>query len=618
MQNKIKLSMISVALISSLHAGDAIDLETITVISATKTSQSIKDVTSNVSVITSQEIQEKRYTTVAEALNTISGINFTSYGGLGSTTSVFVRGFDSKRVLVLIDGVRYNDITGLSGAPFEHLMIGDIEQIEIVKGAQSGIWGADATAGVINIITKGAKKGFHASINTQYGSFNTIKYGFSASYKTDNYFVKLSSQRVDSDGFSAQAPKGGDLSDFEDDGYVNTTSNIKLGFSITDTNKIDVSHTYIDAKSDYDDSIYDESWNIDRVASANSVASSTTKNQFTKINFNHVDSFNDMDIYASRSLFSREYPDGWTKEYDGEVYEYGLKSNISYAESDFVVLGVDYKTFEQKDDLNKKYSNKAFFLTNSNSFNGLIGGKNIITESIRFDSYDKFDDKVTGKIGIKHFHNAVEGLYTSINYATAYNVPTLYNLYAPAGDWGPVGNENLTPESTKSFDISLEYKVIKVTYFNNKITDMIDWGNGYENIKGTSTIEGYEFEYKDEIIEDIELSANYTILDAKDKDGKELARRVKQSANFSVDYYGVDDLHLGINAQYIGQRYDSADKQGEQTGKYVVVNFTANYDITKNIQMYLKVDNLTDEYYQVVDGYASAPLSAYTGLVAKF
>lgn len=597
MQKTIKLSLISVALISSLQAKDSIELGSITVTSATKTSQSIKYVTSNVNVITSEEIEEKHYTTVAQALNSVSGINFTSNGGLGTSTSVQVRGFDSKRVLVLIDGVRYNDITGMSGAPFEHLMIGDIEQIEIVKGAQSGIWGADATAGVINIITKSAKKGTETSANVEYGSFNTKKYGALASYKSDNYYLKLSSQRVESDSFSAQAPRGEDLDTFEKDGYANTTSNIKLGFNINDTNKINISHTIIDADNNYDGFNDPEAQNT-----------SSTNDTFTSINFNHIDSFNELDIYANKSIFDRKYSS--SSEYDGEVYEYGLKSNISYAEKDFLVWGADYKTFEHKNDLNEKYTNKAIFLTNSNNFDGTI-----ITESIRSDSYDKFDNKLTGKFGIKHLVKNIDGLSASANYGTAYNVPTLYNLYSA------YGSTDITPESTSSYDVSVEYKVIKITYFNSNIKDMIDFDMGtftYNNIIGTSTIKGYEIEYNDEITKDLLINANYTYLDAKDKDEIALARRAKNSANLSLDYYGIKDLHLGVTAEYIGERYDDEDEQGQQTGKYTVVNIVTNYEVNKNFSIYAKVDNVFDKYYQVVDGYATAPLSGYAGIKAKF
>ncbi|MDD3592704.1 MAG: TonB-dependent receptor [Sulfurovum sp.] len=606
MNKTIKLSMAASMLL--IIAVNAAELEPVTVTAATKSEQLLKDVTSNVVVITAEELEEKHYTTVTQALSSVSGISFTSNGGIGQSTSVYLRGFDSKRVLVLIDGVRYNDITGLSGAPFAHLMIHDIERIEIVKGAQSGIWGADASAGVINIVTKSAAKGTHASANVEYGSYNTKKLGIKGSHKTDTYYIQLSSQLIETDGFSAQAPKGSDLDKLEDDEYKNITTNLKFGFNIDETNKIDVSHTDIYAKQD-----------SDPYGNPDGEYNSETNDQFTKINFHHIDSFNTVDIYAARSLFDREYPDdSYTKKFDGEVYEYGLKSNIPYREKDFVILGVDYKSFEHKNDLNKKYNNKAAFITNSNRFGGTI-----VTESVRFDAYDKFDNKTTGKIGIKHNFDTVDGLSLAANYGTAYNVPTLYNLYS-----SPYGNPNLNAESTTSYDASIAYKALKLTYFSSDIDEMIDYYDPdgrsgptpgkYYNIDGTSTLKGCELEYKDKLAQNLLVGVNYTYLNAKDKEGRELARRPKHTFNVGVDYYPTEALQLGLYAKYIGERYDSAGKMGVQTGKYTLVDFVTNYKINETFTSYLKVDNMTDKSYQEVHGYATAGRSFYLGVNAVF
>ncbi len=604
MSKNIPLSLLLVALLSSANASQTVELDTITVTSATKTKQSIKDVTSNVNVITSEEIEEKHYTTVSEALSTVPGINFTSNGGLGQATSVFVRGFDSKRVLVLIDGVRYNDVTGF-GAPFADLMIQDIQQIEVVKGAQSGVWGADATAGVINIITKKAAQGLHGFFNTQYGSFDTLKYGAGASYKTEGYYIKASSQKVDTNGFSSQASKDVDLDSYEKDGYRNTTSNIKFGFNINETNAIDISHTIINAHVEYDG-----------FNTPNSYEASRTNDTFTNINFNHIDSFNELDIYMNKSKFDRDYSYGG--EFDGDVYEYGIKSNIAYNNKDFVIVGIDYKSFEHRNSLDKEYNNKALFVTNSNELNGFFSGKTIITQSLRADRYNKFDNKTTGKIGIKNINDIAKDFTFSANYGTAYNVPTIYQLYQPGSIWGPVGNVNLTPEDTTSYDIGAEYKDIKLTYFSSTIEDMIDYTSGYVNLIGESKIQGIEVEYDTSINDDILISSNYTYLDAKNQNAQALRRRPNHTLNLNIDYYGIQDLHLGAYAQYIGERYENDDQQGVENGKYTVVNMVANYEISKNILAYVKIDNLFNEHYQVVDGYASAPLSAYAGLKINF
>lgn len=234
---KISTSLVaSFFLATNLFSTDT--LETITVTSATKTEQSIKDVTSNIDVITTEEIEEKHYTTVVDALNTIPGISFTSNGGIGQPTSVYLRGMDSNKTLVLIDGIRYNDPTGLSGANFAHLMITDIERIEVIKGAQSSIWGADASAGVINIITKKAKEGTFTNISTEYGSYNFKKVNAGVSHKNKKFDVKLNVLRVDTDGFTSISPKGSDIDDFEDDEYKNTSIDLKAGYNFNENKGI--------------------------------------------------------------------------------------------------------------------------------------------------------------------------------------------------------------------------------------------------------------------------------------------------------------------------------------------------------------------------------------------
>ena len=145
MHKKISTSLVASFLLAT-NLFSAQELESITVTSATKTSQSIKDVTSNIDVITSEEIEARHFTTVVEALNTLSGISYVSNGGMGNTSNVYLRGMDSKGILVLIDGVRYQDPSNTSGAAFSHLMVSDIERIEVIKGAQSSVWGGNCSA----------------------------------------------------------------------------------------------------------------------------------------------------------------------------------------------------------------------------------------------------------------------------------------------------------------------------------------------------------------------------------------------------------------------------------------------------------------------------------------
>src|SRR5574344_2330168 len=159
---------------------------------------------------------------------------------------------DSNRTLILIDGVRYNDITTPKGsANIEHLMINDVERIEVIKGAQSSIWGADASAGVINIITKSAKDGTHGNATVEYGRYNSKTAKANISHKNESFDAKLSATRVDTDGFSAISPKSSEAKNYEDDGYENTTVNLKLGYNFDDSNRLSTSYEIIDTKVNF-------------------------------------------------------------------------------------------------------------------------------------------------------------------------------------------------------------------------------------------------------------------------------------------------------------------------------------------------------------------------------
>ncbi len=191
----------------------------------------------------------------------------------------------------------------------------------------------------------------------------------------------------------------------------------------------------------------------------------------------------------------------------------------------------------------------------------------------------------------------------------------------------PNGKENpdLEAEDTDSFDITAKYQKASLTYFYNRVENLISYDRGdkqHVNIEGTSIFKGVELKYTTDITDELFIDFSYTYLSAKDKDGIDLRRRVKDTYKMAADYYLSDSLTFNLNGEYIGERYDNMGdtqaKRGRQTGEYLVMNFVTNYDITKDTSAYVKVNNIFDKYYQVVDGYSTSPRAFYTGLSAKF
>jgi vitamin B12 transporter len=625
MQNRILSFFAALALASSfLHAADHYTLETLSVTAAQDTTLERKDVPDSVTVITKEAIEEAHVATLAEALNRLGNIAMTQYGGPGTASSFYVRGMDTKRTLVLIDGIRYNNPTSIgAAAEFSHIMLFDVEQIEIVKGAQSGVWGADASAGIINIVTSRAKQGLHGKATLEYGSFDTKIASLQASYATDDYDILVGGMAYDREGFSAVEPnksspdygKRYDDLGWEKDAYINNSFIARLGWNITRSDRVEASFQAIDAQTEYDGSTYDSATGIS-TPTDDPIPSQKLKNFFYSAAYKHSGNDNDVSLQYNHSAFDRDIKESSGKYlYRGSVDEVLLDDRWNYREDDFARFGASYQEFAQKEVVagtDKSYHNVALFLTNYNKFDLFASRETIITESVRYDSYSAFDDALTAKLGVKQYLH--ESFYVSANVGTGYNVPTLGQLY---GRFSP--NPDLEPEEVVTADLTLGNDTLWVSGFYNTVDNMIEYGFPmYTNVSGKSILKGAEVGYRDYFADVFGVTANYTYLDARDADGKTLARRPKHQVDASVVYYATEAFDLGLNGQYIGKRYDKADNQGAQTGEYALLNLVLNVMVNDYVTVYGKVDNITDEYYQTVDGYATAGRSLYLGLNATY
>ncbi|NCD12004.1 MAG: TonB-dependent receptor [Epsilonproteobacteria bacterium] len=572
------------------------------VYSASKSLVSATNVTDNVSIIASEELSQKGIVTVTEALNTISGISITSSGGLGATKSVFIQGMANKYTLVMVDGIRYNDPSNSLGADFSNLLVGDIERIEVIKGAQSGVWGADAAAGVINIITKSAPKGTHGSAGVEIGSYGHKSFNTSLSHKTDRFDAILSVQRVVEDGFSAQAPWRKDIDNYEDDAYRNTTINLKSGYWINDSNRIEAGYHDINALSSYDGYL-----------APNSTQHSDLKQRSGYLTYKYFIANHVIETTLSKSTFQRKELEASNsydvKNYEAEVPSIEMKDTWKYYDNGMLVFGGTYEkrdldieyVAQPKEELNE--NSKALYMNNTNKF-----GNVILTEALRYDKYSDFDDKTTGKVGVKYLFSNDFNIYT--NYGTAYKIPNIWELMYSNGD--------LKPENIQSFNVGLQYVGLTINFFRNEIEDMISWDSATwnnKNIDGTSVLKGVEISYEQLLFQSLLAGANYTYVDTKDEDGDRLVNRPRYQTTLYATYMPIKQIAWNINGTYIGSRKDVSTNE---TGNYFVANTKLTYHMTKDVDVYVKVNNLFDRYYQSVYGYASAERSYYAGIQAKF
>lgn len=640
------LTILSVVTTSTM--AEEINLGTVEVTTAARVSQNIKNITANASVITSADIEQRGHKTLADALKTIPGIAFSRYGSLNGKTDINVRGFDSTNVLVLIDGVRQNDpASPFGGAHFENITLENIEQVEVIKGAQSGVWGADATGGVINIITKRAtENGFNTKINLEYGSFNTSTIGLSTSFKQNAFDGSVNISHIKSDGFSQATAYGKKATEFEDDNYNNKSANLNIGYDIDKNNRIEAFYNISDASGGYDRTINKDGngkklkGDAKALAKANNSASTkgaesktfgvNYKNIFnnitTKVSINRADTDSYFDSDNNLNSNFNYY------SYRGITDEANVISSIKYNKEDFVAIGADYRAEDyhrqhkrpKKKDiiLNEERKNIGIFLTNSNKFNTLAKDTTIFTQSIRYDDSEVYGGDITYKLGVKHNFSKFNDLWISSNYGTAFKAPSFYQLYS-----GDYASPDLEPETTKTFDFTVYFSGLEITYFKNKIDNFIVSRRDPKrriNLEGESNMEGVELSYASNIDSiDLAVSFNYTYTDARDSKDVRLLKIPYHGANLMLDYYGIENMFIGTKINFIGKtlQKDYNQPRGKQLtsiASHAIVDINADYDVNEQLQIYARIDNIFDNEKPSILNYGTTQRAYYLGMRYKF
>lgn len=594
MQNSSKINPLIAVLCLSPGLVFANNLNQI-VVSANQIEQSLELVTADVTVISAHELQTKRATSLIELLNQVGGLSFTQNGGLGTSTSLFMRGSDTDRTLILIDGVRAQDPSNTSGANLSDLMMSNIERIEIIKGAQSGVWGADAAAGVINIITK---QSTDTNITVEHGAYKTGKSAISTGLKLGDARFFVNASHLTTESFSAQAPVNENIDQYEKDGYTYSNLALRAVVPMARNQQLTLAHNATDALANYD------GW-----GAPDAIKRSKNRADLSQLIYQVADT----KLSAEQSVFSRKQLDEGTPDIvRGQTRTVQLTQQINT-----LLLGAAYSENQASSDkyswvasdnvlLEKQTYTRSVFATHSTRWRYLI-----FNEALRYDEYSNFGSELTGKFGIRLDITPQQSL--AFNYGTAYNAPNIMQILNP---WG-TSNPDLTPEKSTESSVTYTLYGLTLSYFDKKISDLIDWNltsSQYQNTDGTTSLKGVEVAYNVEFKHG-QIRANYSHLTTKDANGDPLLRRPENQLGLDLNWYANDKLDLNLNAQYIATRSGNVN---EITEHYNVWNGVINYQIDKSVSAYLKVNNLLNRYYQVVEGYAAAERSAYLGLNATF
>lgn len=603
------------------------------VVAANRVATSLGQVATSTTIVTAEEIERRQLRTVSDVLRSVPGVDVVRSGGLGGNTVVFLRGANSEHTLVLIDGVEANNpITPNRAFNFADLSTENIERIEIVRGAQSTLYGSDALGGVINVVTRRGSGAPSGDITFEGGSYTTFTERASFRGATESMDYSLGLTRTDSGGISAADARDGNS---EHDRYGLTGLSARLGSSLTENLEVAATARYEAGRSDIDDrgGVGGDDPNR-RVRNENLF----TRGQATLQLF-------DGDIeqiwgvgYADQRFDDDNDPDPvrpndrLRSNYDGHRLKFDVQNNVRLSDDLRFVLGLETEdeegssTFRSTSDFGPFDSFLAErSVRTSGAYAQVVGG--LVDElgasvGVRVDDHAEFGSEVTWRVAPTYTFST--GTKVAATVGTGYKAPSLFQLYSQ------FGFDALEPEESLSLDASIEQALgqsvtVGVTWYRNDFDNLITFDPTtfiFANIAAATT-HGIESFVDADLGGGVSGRVTYTYLDSEDQaTDDQLLRRARHKAGFDLRGEPVAGLVASIGGVLTGVREDndfSTFPAARVTlPSYLVINLALEYAVSPRTKVFARVDNLFDREYSEVLGYGSLGAAGYAGATVTF
>ena len=595
-----------VAVATPGQAQEAFDLDAITV-TANAEATAVERSGSTVEVVEEEEIRAAGEVRLSEFLNRLPGVSVSNNGPAGGTSTLRIRGAGGAYIGVFVDGINVSDTASTQMAfNWANMMTSDICRVEVLKGAQSALYGSEAVAGVINITTNRATEpGLSNRYAVELGSYDTVKLGFNSSYVTDNGSVSASLTHFRTDGFSSADEN---LGNTEADGFEATRLSFAGEYDVSDTMTIGGAGFYQTSEGEYDTSAGD--------ADNTSDTEEYGLRAFARFETGAVENEVALQYYA----IDRRYQEGSASRYLGERYGLSYSGSVQLAPTFDLSFGGDYTREEFKSDAFGT-ANDGTYKTSGVFAEGAWAPSEAldVVLTLRQDDHSEFGGATTGRVSVAY--RPQDDLILRAAVGTGFRAPSLYELYSN------FGNPNLDPETSVSYEMGVEKRFgpdafLRATLFRMEITDLIDFaGSSYNQIPGTSTMQGLELSGGVPLSETLHLSAAYTYTDTEDADGDRLVRVPEHEFNLSLDAELTEELNGSLTLRQVYDTLDNVPWPGSGTlalEDYTLVDLSLGYRLNDSAEAYMRVENVLDEEYQTVYGYGTSDRAVYFGLRGRF
>ncbi|WP_395443492.1 TonB-dependent receptor plug domain-containing protein [Caulobacter sp. UC70_42] len=606
------------------------------VVTATRTVQPIEKVGASVTVLTQAAIEASQAISVTELLAQTPGVSFTRNGGPGATTGLNIRGAETQHTVVLIDGVKLNDPSSTQGGfNSGNLLVGDIARIEVLRGAQSTLWGSQAIGGVVNIVTADPTVPFTSSIEAEGGARKTGYLRAGVGGASDKITWRLAGGYYTTDGFSSY--KVGK----EKDGYQNTGLSGRVRVALTENVSAEVRSVYSKGKNDFD------------AFNGDSPEFGRTEELvvYTGLNFALLDGrWNNRLGYAytdtDRENLNPARPAApLTFDAAGKNKRFEYQGVFAISDIWTATFGAETEKARMRTRSPTVAKPNPVFSTGRVGVDSLYGQLQVepvkgltLTGGLRYEDHDTYGSHTLGQVAAAWALNEGDTVLRA-SFGQGFRAPGLYELYSE------YGNLTLAPEEFDSWDAGVEQRFFggkaraSATWFHREADNEIRFfscasgsttalcnPNGafrfgyYDNVQKTKA-QGLELIGEVKPTTALTITGNYTYTDAESASGaskgKQLTRRPKNMGNLSATYRWPVGLSTTVAVRYVGKTYNN-DANTQVVKDYTLVDLRAAYPISETLEVFGRVENAFDKDYQTILNYGAPGRGAFVGLRARF
>ncbi|WP_443939055.1 TonB-dependent receptor plug domain-containing protein [Pedobacter sp. MW01-1-1] len=610
-------AQLTMSQVTKAQTVDSLQLKDV-VISATKNDQKQSQTGKVVSIIGRDVLDRSHGKSLPDLLSEQAGVIVTGAGSNpGMNKSLFMRGAGSAYAVVLIDGIVQNDPSGNGGAfDLRLFSIDQIDHIEVIRGGQSTIYGSDAIAGVVNIITKKAgANGLTVFGVASSGSYESYKGTIGLNGKVEDFTYNINYTHNKTDGISEASNPVGNTTAFDEDGFKTDGVNANFGLQLDKHFSVSPFVRYFYGNYKIDEGAFSDGLAANQAQLKNFSTGLNAKYEFStgKINLNYSYQRNSNETESSFGGFP------YSSQGMGSINQIDLFYDQKLASKLDLLVGIDNRDMKLSSGVNKPQTNifaayGSLFLHDLSVFNLEIGG--------RYNNHEQYGENYT--YNITPSINIIKQIKLFGTVSTGFKVPTLTMLF---GQYG--ANLNLKPEKSQNYEAGVNFSFaddkfsLRASGFSRDLTDAIiyDFGLGYIN-QAKQKVKGFEIEPKVKL-NIFDFTGYYAYVEGNEYNNVSntvedfLFRRPQNTFGLTAGAQATKNLYASVNFRYFGNRKDGDFNTYtvESLPHYQLLNAYAEYAFAKKqFKVFFDAKNILNEKYNEIIGYNSLGFNFNAGV----